>query len=108
MIRIGHQDYYVFEPAKLDDGSVVMPFRWFTRESRSGDTVTQQFWAQVWRMMPVITDEGCRGYIVNEFDTAEIPAHSLLLSMPQLVETYESANLPDPRVIIGMFIIDAR
>lgn len=101
MIRIGHQDYYIFEPAKLADGSVVIPFRWFTRKSGSGSLATQKYWAEVWRLEPIITEEGCRGYVVNKFDTAEVPADSFLQSMPHLVQTYASDNLPDPRYIIG-------
>jgi len=103
MIRIGHQDYYVYEPTKLQDGNVVMPIRWFTRSSGSGAKAEQKFWAEPWRLEPVSTDEGHRGYIVNEYDTIEVSAHSLLLSMPQMIETYVSDNLPDPRHIIGMY-----
>lgn len=101
MIRIAHQDYYVHEPAKLVDGTVVMPVRWFTRAVGSGSQTRQVYWAEAWRLQPVASDEGYVGYVVHEYDTVEIPAHSLLLSMPQMVETFASESLPDPRTIIG-------
>lgn len=104
MIRIAHQDYYVHEPAKLVDGTVVMPVRWFTRAvgSGMGSQTRQVYWAEVWHLQPVASDEGYVGYVVHEYDTVEIPAHSLLLSMPQMVETFASESLPDPHTIIGM------
>jgi hypothetical protein len=102
MVRIGHQDFYVFEPAKLTDGSVVMPVRLFTRSSGPASQAQQKLWAEVWQLQPVSTDEGHRGYVVHEYDSIEVPIHSFLLSMPQMVQTFASDNLPDPRDIIGV------
>jgi hypothetical protein len=101
MVRIGNQDFYVFEPAKLVDGSVVIPVRWFMRNSGSVSQPQQTFWADVWRLQPVTTDEGHRGYVVHEYDISTVSVHSFLLSMPQLVQTFALDSLPDPRQIIG-------
>ncbi|KAH7923808.1 hypothetical protein BV22DRAFT_1105892 [Leucogyrophana mollusca] len=73
MVRIGHQDYFVFEPAKLDDGSVMMPERWFSHTSGAG-----------------------------MHEAIDVPTQRLLLSMPHMIETYQLDNLPDPRSIIGI------
>jgi len=101
MVQIGHQDFYIFEPAKLADGTVVMPVCWFTQSLGSASQAQQKLWAEVWWLQPVSTDEGHRGYVVHEYDMVEVPIHSFLLSMPQLVQTFASDNLPDPRDIIG-------
>ena len=101
MVCIGNQDFYVFEPAKLVDGSVVMPVRWFMRNSGSVSQPQQTFWADVWRLQPVTTDEGHRGYVVHEYDISSVSVHSFLLSMPQLVQTFALDSLPDPCQIIG-------
>ncbi|KIJ58396.1 hypothetical protein HYDPIDRAFT_190814 [Hydnomerulius pinastri MD-312] len=102
MIRVRHQDYYVFEPAKLTDGSIIIPERWYTKVSGVGSTRHEEFWARAWRAQPVASDDGYRGYLVDENMSFDIAAHELLLSFPNLVETYHVDNLPDPRQIIGV------
>ncbi|KAF9232535.1 hypothetical protein BU15DRAFT_90631 [Melanogaster broomeanus] len=92
MIRIDHQDFYVFEPAKLKDGRI---------SSGTGSARCEQFWAHAWRAHPVGNGED-RGYVVHKYETVEVPANELLLSFPGLVATYEMDELPDPRCIIGI------
>ncbi|KAL4242306.1 hypothetical protein ABKN59_012009 [Abortiporus biennis] len=98
MAHIGHQDFYVFEPAMLRDGSVVVPERWFTRKQGR----TQNLYARAFRTSTVISDSGNSGYIVNEFDVIEVSSRDLWLSFPQLIQTFHSDGLPDPRNIIGI------
>ncbi|KIM68453.1 hypothetical protein SCLCIDRAFT_20369 [Scleroderma citrinum Foug A] len=83
MICKGHQDFYVFEPTELVDGTMVIPECWYTKPltmARPGSASTDfEYWAH---------------------------ACQLLLSLPHLLETYEADDLPDPCNIIGL--IDAR
>ncbi|RDB18364.1 hypothetical protein Hypma_000365 [Hypsizygus marmoreus] len=98
MIRVGNQDFYVFEPTKLRDGSVVVPERWFTRKYRGQDV----FFAKAWRTRSMVDEQGPKGYVVLEHDTVDVSMAELLLSMPHLAQTYVSDNVPDPRYIIGV------
>lgn len=95
MIRIGHQDYYIHEPAECSDGSIIMPVRWFTRDVGG----KQNFFAKAWRMASVL---GNTGYVVAEYETVEVPADKLVSSFPQMIHTFENSHRPDPRHIIGM------
>ncbi|KAF9233611.1 hypothetical protein BU15DRAFT_66415, partial [Melanogaster broomeanus] len=102
MIRVRHQDYYVFEPTKLTDGNIIVPERWYTKMTGAGSAHHEEFWARAWCAQPVANDEGYRSYLINTNSTIDIPADQLLLSFPNLVETYRRDNLPDPRNIIGI------
>ncbi|KAH7891043.1 hypothetical protein F5I97DRAFT_1827011 [Phlebopus sp. FC_14] len=82
MIYIQHQDYYVFEPAKLIDGSVVIPEHWYTRKTDTVEDSRQEYWARAWMYQVV-------------------PSSAFLLSFPHLVETFAGDRLPDPHLIIG-------
>src|SRR6266446_4172743 len=45
MIRIGEDDYYIYEPAMLIDGSCCIPTRWIVRE---GD-----FYCKAWTLRSI-------------------------------------------------------
>ncbi|XP_006464096.1 hypothetical protein AGABI2DRAFT_120883 [Agaricus bisporus var. bisporus H97] len=81
MIRYQSQDFYVFEPALLKNGRVVIPERWFTR--RINDV--HQFFALAYSLVPM--------YSATE---------DLLLSFPTLRDTFVADGLPDPRLILGV------
>ncbi|KAI0040193.1 hypothetical protein FA95DRAFT_912230 [Auriscalpium vulgare] len=102
MIRIGTEDFFVHEPAKLNDGRICMPMRFFTSGRTRGSPTAPEYYAKVCRLEPVITEAGPRGYVVHEYDSFNVPVRELSLSFPQLKETHESDSLPDPRKIIGM------
>ncbi|KIJ57791.1 hypothetical protein HYDPIDRAFT_103839, partial [Hydnomerulius pinastri MD-312] len=101
MIRVGSQDYYVFEPTKLVDGSVVIPERWFVRKTMQGNSHHEMYWARAWRCRAVPYNDGRLGYEVDQWNVVEVPAHDLLLSFPNFVATFEGDHLPDPRLIKG-------
>ncbi|KAI5990253.1 hypothetical protein EDD15DRAFT_2453804 [Pisolithus albus] len=100
MIRKGWQDFYIFELTKLTDGSMVVPERWYTKPAaRNSSPFDLEYWARAWRAQAVITN--CtRGYVIHTHDVVEVPATDLLLSFPQLLQTYRSKVQPDPRNII--------
>ncbi|KAI0363137.1 hypothetical protein BV20DRAFT_958926, partial [Pilatotrama ljubarskyi] len=101
MIRIGEQDFYVNEPAKLHDGRVVIPRRWFTRAQAHLTVEEPSLHGEGWLLHPVTFQDGHRGYIVHEEDTVSFSSRLLSLSFPLMVETFQTDNLPDPRTIIG-------
>ncbi|KAI6157355.1 hypothetical protein BKA82DRAFT_4410080, partial [Pisolithus tinctorius] len=111
MLRKGRQDFYVFEPTKLIDGTIVIPERWYTKISRRESD--PEFWARVLRcahMFPFCrhsTYPRTHGYVVHAYDTVEVPASDLLLSFPHLLQTRQTDGLPDPRNIIGAYILGA-
>ncbi|KAI0309831.1 hypothetical protein OF83DRAFT_1179167 [Amylostereum chailletii] len=99
MVRIGHRDFYIHEPAKLTNGKMCMPMRWFQRISAT--TRKKELWADVCRLEAVVGDSGPGGFALHEYDRAEVPITSLSLNFPQLVETFQVLGLPDPRVLLG-------
>lgn len=101
MIWLQHQDYYIFELAKLMDGRLVIPTRWYMKCDMTG---AAQPFGEGWEIFPVCTEQGQRGYIVHEFSTVHFAAHQLSLSMLNLVATFANDNLPDPQCIIGMCV----
>ncbi|KAL1692476.1 hypothetical protein GGG16DRAFT_51549 [Schizophyllum commune] len=104
MERVGNQDYYVFEPALLrgsrDDtpaeALVYMPIRWFVR----GDSV----YARAWRLYATTSDNQ-RGWIVDARQVVDIDSSQLLLSFPELVKGHRAHSIPDPRIILGTYLL---
>jgi hypothetical protein len=80
MIHIGHQDYYVYKPAKLQDGNVVMPIHWFSRSYSLGVKAEQKFRAEAWCLEPVSTDKGHCDYIVTKYDTIKVSVFTLVIN----------------------------
>ena len=100
MVRVGNQDFYVYEPTKLVDGQVIVPFRWYTHAtSPSG---SQVLYGEGWRLAEVTSRDGMRSYIVREYERVKFPTSSLSLAFPGMVRTFATDDLPDPRNILGM------
>lgn len=100
MHRTKEQDFYTLEPAQLMDGSMVMPHRWFTR--RSPASGAQEYYALAWTLLQAATPQGVQGYVVQEFNSIEVPASQLHLSMPWIIQLGSSSVNSDPRNIFGM------
>lgn len=98
MLRVGTQDFYIFEPTKLKTGSLVIPHRWFTRTINGQEL----FFAKAWPLMPIVSDSTATGYLVHECSVIEVAAADLLLSFPRLLAVYQSDGIPNPCNIIGM------
>lgn len=98
MARIGHQDYYVYEVARLKSGELVMPHRWFTR-CRTLNSDHLDLYCMAWK---VDMDKAAGGYVVHEWDQIQVPATSLLASFPHIVESFDIDGICDARVIIGL------
>ncbi|KAJ7607345.1 hypothetical protein FB45DRAFT_764359 [Roridomyces roridus] len=94
MERFKNQDFYVYEPALLQNGSVCMPTRWFRR----GNVKL----ARAWKMTRGSPNNMNMGWIVQADQEIEITEAELLLSFPLLVTSFQSRNMPDPRIIRGV------
>ena len=101
MIISGNQHFYVYEPAKLHDGQMVIPYRWFTRTSPS--TGRSTVFADAWKIHAVTCSDLQRGYVVHEFEKLVVSSTQLSLALPMLEKTFEADGLPDPHNIIGMY-----
>ncbi|KAI9067152.1 hypothetical protein FKP32DRAFT_1684097 [Trametes sanguinea] len=102
MVRVFELDFYVYEPAKLLDGRVVVPRRWYSRAKGSdalGDS--EEIYGEGWVLHAVASQGQQRGYMVHEDETVTFSTSQLSLPFPLMVQTFKADGLPDPRNIIG-------
>ena len=104
MLRLGNHDFYIHEPAMLDDGSVCMPVRCFNRVTPSGE---REWYAKCWRMEVVLAgpqsgqSENGDGWRVIE-DVFETRAERFLKTFEELERDHGTySNLPSPSNIRG-------
>ncbi|KIJ42514.1 hypothetical protein M422DRAFT_48162 [Sphaerobolus stellatus SS14] len=83
MVRVGHQDFYIFKPAITRHGNAVIPFRFFTQ----GDKTLAKVW---------FLENHSNGWIVAEDRLAEYNVDKLTVSFPDFVTDH-----PDPCIILG-------
>ena len=93
MIRIGEDDYYIYEPTMLVNGSCCIPTRWFTRE---GD-----FYCKAWPLRPISSDDG-DGWQVHEDIEIEVAQREFLKDFPTLAHDHQLYGVPHPSRILGM------
>lgn len=92
MARKDNQDFFIFEPCVLRDGTVCMPYRWIVR----GDEIH----ARVWAMIP---DHGRQGWIVQEHVTRDVPLSEFDLSLPHFAQSVVfREGVPSPHMLLGM------
>lgn len=94
MVRQGDQDFFSFEPAILNDGSVVVPVRWFT--------FRKSLYAIAWGAFPGRVGSSI-GWYIHQYETLRIPASEFSVSFPYFCESFSYRNLPDPRNILGVY-----
>ncbi|ETW76444.1 hypothetical protein HETIRDRAFT_174525 [Heterobasidion irregulare TC 32-1] len=102
MIQMGAQDFYLFEPTKLDDGRVILPTHWFFRTEVDGGRTTKLFFAEACRLEAVILEGSPSGYVAHEYDRFIVDARHLMFAFPTLVDMFHMDNLPDPCVMLGL------
>ncbi|KAI4519102.1 hypothetical protein K525DRAFT_149414, partial [Schizophyllum commune Loenen D] len=85
------QEFFIYEPALLRNGSVVMPVRWYI----DNNTI----YAKGWNMSP---DPLKRGWIVEEHSEVVFSEHDLDLSLPLFAERHGIYRMPSPRVIYNV------
>ncbi|THU90801.1 hypothetical protein K435DRAFT_830076 [Dendrothele bispora CBS 962.96] len=89
-VRKDSEEFYVLEPALLQDGTVCMPFRWF---KRNGIHV-----ARAWRMH---MDPADSGWHVQTFTELEVEESRFLLSFPSLALQANQLGYMHPSQIVG-------
>ncbi|KAF4609714.1 hypothetical protein D9613_011993 [Agrocybe pediades] len=101
MVRL-HDDFYIFEPTMLRDGSVCVPIRWFTRQDpTSGKDI---FYCRAWMLEPRFANlpDAQSGWVVCQDRVVEVSQSNLLKSFPALVRDFSRFQIPDPRSILGV------
>ncbi|KAI0071327.1 hypothetical protein K474DRAFT_1607117, partial [Panus rudis PR-1116 ss-1] len=88
MIGFQGQDYYLFEPALLENGQACVPIRWFIRRGRT--------YALAHNLIPY-----SNGWLVDTRSTHEVPERSFILPFPLFRQFYHSYNYPSPTCIFG-------
>ncbi|KAJ3912042.1 hypothetical protein F5877DRAFT_85250 [Lentinula edodes] len=102
MVRVGRQDFFIHELAKLDDGTYVIPFHWLTRSQGLPGGPEQQFFGLAWSV-EICSTFSVRSFVVHQHQTIQFPISRLLSSFPYLVESYDLDGIPDPRNILGVY-----
>lgn len=92
MARIGIQDYFIYEPAMLTDGTCCVPVRWFMRN--------KVLFAKCWELDPITTDTG-RAWRVIKRDTYKVSQDKFLKNFPDLQADAHMYSLPDPTQLKG-------
>jgi hypothetical protein len=88
MARLGCQDYYIYEPAMLWDGTCCVPVRWFT--------VGEILFTKCWKMEAISSDVE-QGWWVLKSDDFSIPHTAFLKTFPDLCEDADGQyGLPHP------------
>ncbi|KAJ7147561.1 hypothetical protein C8R43DRAFT_889965, partial [Mycena crocata] len=92
MLRILGHDYFIYEPAMLDDRECCIPTRWFIRGGK--------YFAKCWKMLAVTSEQGS-GWRVLQTDDYEIPASRFLKNFIQFQADAHLYDVPHPSFIIG-------
>ncbi|KDQ25284.1 hypothetical protein PLEOSDRAFT_1027446, partial [Pleurotus ostreatus PC15] len=102
MIRKNSHDFYILEPTKMMSGDIIIPERWFTRVLNG----QEQFYAVAYRATAAGSeDPSTAGYVMHAHERLVVSANEILLNFPQMISTYQSDGLPDPRNIIALGIL---
>lgn len=92
MVRVGNQDFFVHEPAYLNNGVACLPIRWLERDG--------SLFARAARM-EVVSSDAARYWIVREDEQRELSIADFDLSFPSFRAMAASYDLPDPADIRG-------
>jgi hypothetical protein len=96
MHRIGTADYYIYEAARLKDGTMCMPIRWYQKSGR--------MWCRAWRMV-VSAYNGTSGWIIEQGDELTFSDDTLSMCGKDLFNgAYLGRNVPPTSLILGMFL----
>jgi hypothetical protein len=91
MARIGKQDYFIHEPAMLDDGKFCVPIRWFVRD--------KVLVAKCWDLVIITTETGQNWRVIQS--ESEVSQARFLKSFPKLKADISFYNFPNPSKIKG-------
>ena len=95
MVHLGHQDYYIHEPAMLRDGACCIPVHWFT--------VGELLFAKYWKMEAIASDVG-QGWRVVKSNDYSVPLMEFLKTFNEFGDDADKHyGLPHPSQIFGVF-----
>jgi hypothetical protein len=95
MHRVNGVDYYIYEAARLKDGTMCMPFRWFQKNGR--------MWCRAWRMVANVGNE-TSGWIIEQGDELTFSDDALAMCGKDLFSgAYLGRHVPPTSSILGMF-----
>ncbi|KAH8081293.1 hypothetical protein BXZ70DRAFT_1068335 [Cristinia sonorae] len=97
MARLRNRDYFIYEPAMLDNGQVCMPVRWFTREKDG----KHELYAKCWQM-GIVNNDMDSGWRVVKTNDLEIHHARFLKPLPLLQDDYKRFNIPDPAKLVDV------
>ncbi|KAJ7502333.1 hypothetical protein B0H11DRAFT_1712900, partial [Mycena galericulata] len=93
MLRIFGHDYYIYEPAMLDDQECCIPTRWFVHGGK--------YFAKCWKMLVVSSDKGS-AWRVLKFEDYEVAAERFLKDFIDFQNDANRYNIPHPSYIIDI------
>lgn len=96
MVRISNCDFYIYEPAMLDDGVCVVPTRWFTKDG--------ELFAKCWEMR-VVTKDNSSAWRVLQSENYTVPARRFLKDFVSLQADAARFEIPHPSLIVGTHIV---
>lgn len=97
MARIGDQDYFIHEPAMLDDQTCCIPVRWFTKDNI--------LFAECWELDTITTDT-TQAWRVLKRNGYVVPQHRFLKNLPNFLQDAALYGLPDPSNILGVYLFN--
>ena len=77
MHRIGAVDYYTFEPARLNDGTICMPFHWFKKDGK--------MWFRAWHMVKLFDQHQRNGWVIDQANEMTLSEDNLTICGHDLV-----------------------
>ncbi|ETW77160.1 hypothetical protein HETIRDRAFT_174197 [Heterobasidion irregulare TC 32-1] len=101
MVCLAGQDFFIYKPAKLQNGDICMPMHWFFCEEMCDGNKVPHYYANAWRLQPVVSEDGLGGYVAHKYDSFVVDAVLFTLSLPQLIATFQVDNLPDPCMLLA-------
>lgn len=96
MVRLRGQDFFVHEPALLNDGHAVMPTRWFMRNNK--------LHAMVWKLRACSSDVG-DSWIVEAHSLYTLPCERFAVSFTHFNSSAMATSVPPATNIRGVYII---
>lgn len=96
MIRLRGHDYYIYEPAMLNNLSFCIPIRWFTRNGA--------FYARAWMLEATTLDDEV-GWVVREDQEVEVSQDQLVKNFLRFAEDHEHYAVPHPSRILEKSVV---
>ncbi|KAJ3989861.1 hypothetical protein F5890DRAFT_1561385 [Lentinula detonsa] len=97
MIRVGNEDFYLFEPCRLRSRVYCIPYRWIERVDAEGKA---QLYGWVWNIRQ---SSAMSGWEVFTAERVEVHESEFLTSFPKLRQSFEERLIPDPGSICGVY-----